>query len=92
MHHLVSPLVISLFLIFDNDSRKLDNYLIVASLCQRVTLLSFSINCTGQSSIQTVEDLFTKPQQWLGQDSLFANCEGSVDKKKTSNEVMPNYM
>ena len=88
MHHLVSPFVISLFLIFDNDSRKLDNYLIVASLCQRLTLLAFSINCTGQSSTQTVED---HNNDW-DKTAYSLVVKVQLIRKKTSNEVMPNYM
>ena len=42
-------------------------------------LQDFSVNCTGQSAPWVVKGLFTKPKQFLGQESIFVNCEDATD-------------
>ena len=42
--------------------------------------LAFSINLVGQSAPLKIKGLSTKPQQSLGQENLFVNCEDTVDK------------
>ena len=74
MKEVVTEHVITLFpcdIIFLSRCWK-SKYATRGSFC--VSLLDFSIICTGQSAPWIVKGLFTKQQQSLGEESPFVNC------------------